>query len=90
MVISEILNAENDKTMAKYVSSLKMFWIIYILIMKGKYKNTIQGDVQTFMSGARHKLGKTFYQQKKLKNWMLILVLFCENERQRWDASRYT
>ena len=24
-----------------------------------------------------------------LKNWMLILVLFYENERQRWDASRY-
>ena len=24
-----------------------------------------------------------------LKNWMLILVLLCENERQRWDASRY-
>ena len=23
------------------------------------------------------------------KNWMLILVLLCENERQRWDASRY-
>ena len=23
------------------------------------------------------------------KNWMLILVLFCENERQWWDASRY-
>ena len=22
------------------------------------------------------------------KNWMLILVLLCENERQRWDASR--
>ena len=24
-----------------------------------------------------------------VKNWMLILVLICENERQRWDASRY-
>ena len=24
-----------------------------------------------------------------LKNWMLILVLLCENERQRWDAPRY-
>ena len=24
-----------------------------------------------------------------LKSWMLILVLLCENERQRWDASRY-
>ena len=24
-----------------------------------------------------------------LKNWMLILVLLCENECQRWDASRY-
>ena len=23
------------------------------------------------------------------KFWMLILVLWCENERQRWDASRY-
>ena len=23
------------------------------------------------------------------KNWMLILVLLCENERQRWDVSRY-
>ena len=23
------------------------------------------------------------------KNWMLILVLLCENECQRWDASRY-
>ena len=23
------------------------------------------------------------------KNWMLILVLLCENERQRWDTSRY-
>ena len=23
------------------------------------------------------------------KNWMLILVLLCENERQRWDASQY-
>ena len=23
------------------------------------------------------------------KNWMLILVLLCENEHQRWDASRY-
>ena len=23
------------------------------------------------------------------KNWMLILVLLCENERQRWDALRY-
>ena len=23
------------------------------------------------------------------KIWMLILVLFCENERQEWDASRY-
>ena len=24
-----------------------------------------------------------------LKNWMLILVLLCENERQRWDVSWY-
>ena len=24
------------------------------------------------------------------KFWMLILILLCENERQRWDASRYT
>ena len=24
-----------------------------------------------------------------IKNWMLILVLLCENECQRWDASRY-
>ena len=24
-----------------------------------------------------------------IKNWMLILVLLCENERQRWDTSRY-
>ena len=23
------------------------------------------------------------------KNWMLILVLLCENELQRWDTSRY-
>ena len=23
-----------------------------------------------------------------IKNWMLILVLLCKNERQRWDASR--
>ena len=23
------------------------------------------------------------------KNWMLIFVLLCENERQRWDATRY-
>ena len=23
------------------------------------------------------------------KNWMLIFVLLCENECQRWDASRY-
>ena len=27
--------------------------------------------------------------QLSFKNWMLILVLLCENERQRWDASRY-
>ena len=25
----------------------------------------------------------------RFKNWMLILVLLCENERQRWDASPY-
>ena len=24
-----------------------------------------------------------------VKNWMLILVLLCENESQRWGASRY-
>ena len=30
------------------------------------------------------------YSYKNLfKNWMLFLVLLCENERQRWDASRY-
>ena len=28
-------------------------------------------------------------RQYSLKNWMLILVLLCENERQRRDASRY-
>ena len=22
------------------------------------------------------------------KNWMIIVVLLCENERQRWDASQ--
>ena len=31
----------------------------------------------------------TILHSKTLKNWMLILVLLCENERQRWDASRY-
>ena len=25
----------------------------------------------------------------RFKNWMFILLLLCENERQRWDESRY-
>ena len=28
-------------------------------------------------------------KRNSFKNWMLILVLLCENECQRWDASRY-
>ena len=27
--------------------------------------------------------------EHSFKKWMLILVLLCENERQRWDAPRY-
>ena len=33
--------------------------------------------------------GKCKVNSKPLKNWMLIFVLLCENECQRWDASRY-
>ena len=35
------------------------------------------------------KLHVHAYFCNHFKNWMLILVLLCENERQRWDASRY-
>ena len=35
------------------------------------------------------RAGHSLWQLIPLKNWMLILVLLCENERQRWDASQY-
>ena len=35
-----------------------------------------------------HMYENTFIQIT-FKNWMLIFVLLCENEHQRWDASRY-
>ena len=35
------------------------------------------------------KMSKVKVTMHSFKNWMLILVLLCENERQRWDASRY-
>ena len=51
--------------------------------------------IMTFTQGHIAKVKVTVYTWQKivlgplLKNWMLILVLLCENECQRWDASRY-
>ena len=60
-----------------------------VCLLSRKHGNN-QGYTNEWTYPNQQHFKTTIKETSSFKNWMLILVVLCENERQRWDASRYT